>query len=477
MPFNLTLNPLKVKNNDEIYTLDEISEYINKPFPNLLPTILSNITRKKVLTQDEFNKTYKRAFVLSNILQISTPDFVTPVYYIYGINDITEFNNKIAEICELYKGDDKFITKGCLYIYSYNVVKIRMKMYSSISEILHSIPVSDRQMGYDGEITYFTNRGAHSYIFNYNVFDNSKINDTYIYCNDLYESLKKGVNIIFPNLKVSGEIINIFPFSLKVKNEKSLILSKFEYQENEISFMEISFFPCSQNGREYHNIKEILNNKNRFFKKIDNDINLTLKISKSCYIKFLEKIKKKLFDNDRYDYKSVKDIFHLNDKETCELLLMYFNKQNEEIDTYLNEKINTLLIDFKEITIDDWFKEDEFISIDPKNYYPNYYREINESDYDKLYQDFYDEIDNNPNFCIFCQNIIIKTDSIIKLDCDHVFHLKTTQCPGFVRYLRKGNNICPICRKVIDEDDELEERPFHIGSESSSVGSYSNIDE
>lgn len=159
----------------------------------------------------------------------------------------------------------------------------------------------------------------------------------------------------------------------------------------------------------------------------------------SCLIRYLQYEKIELFSDFLYSYlvTNMSNIF--DDLNNLNILYPTGNYYTRcfEIDYYY--------IDYKK-TIDDL-----------EYYYDFYFEEYNSNNYndndnyEEVINDFTDNLSSKDDInCNICFDTAINSDIIIKLTCNHFFHINCIK-----QNLLNNEDVCPMCRKELSYSDKL----------------------
>lgn len=421
-------------------------------------------------------------------------------------------NAKIIKILEiLNKYGYKYnicIVKGCFKITTSQniIIKIILKNYRSISEILHSFDLPSQAIAYDGITTYLTKLSAWSLVTKLNIIMPSYIED--IYETALIKYFNRGYGIVFPYLKFENNN------SLEIAN----LQLKWNYINNDIAIGTIQLTSLHLLSAVFINDVNLNTIYNGYMINIDRKTS----IIENNYYQILSK-------NDQFqhilysaellpptvvlDFK-ISNLLHLNDyikwlytHIQTNLIIKNYNKYyiNEEflkivfgdnyeslplistqlkelnkrisflnaskmegkifilkelIDTIIAieskklESINNLKIDWNiyinryikgNLTYEEWYGSSNFR-------YLSKYTSNDLNSIQKSINIYIDELNANATICALClHNIHHLSPNVITLKCGHLFHESPSsgcdECRGIDIWLQK-NNSCPECRNA-----------------------------
>lgn len=417
--------------------------------------------------------------------------------------NIKNQNIKILKILRILNSNgiqyDMEFVKGCITIDA-NLFKIKiiLKNYSSISEILHNFELPCCAIAYDGINTYLTKLCAWSLINKLNVIIPEYITDTYE--NELKKYFDRGYGIVFPFLEISKDCkynMHISLSNLEIKINyitDNIIIGEIELPtldilnpSIELESLNMSYIIDIQKNIYEENFKQIIKKKDNFqyiiknANMIQNASSLTDHyiydlIPKNIYIAWLHKyIKENIINGDFFINESfINMIFgNYNDiidigKTNVELkkLLKRAKKSNYKGNIYI---LNNL---FSQIILQESQKYESIykLKIDwnlympnifypcysYKNWYGNYFN--NKIKYTKqsihciknILKIHTDEENNKSDIiCSIClEQINYLTPNTIKLTCGHLFHEINMECCRGINLWLEKNNSCPECRRV-----------------------------
>ena len=109
-------------------------------------------------------------------------------------------------------------------------VQIILRLYSSISEILHGFDIGSSAVGFDGTNVHFTSLSKYSYENMVNIYDGTRRSTTYEY--RLAKYFNHGFDIIMPNLditKITDNKVNLtyLPFTCESIDGNKIVLDRF----------------------------------------------------------------------------------------------------------------------------------------------------------------------------------------------------------------------------------------------------------
>lgn len=166
-------------------------------------------------------------------------------------------------------------------------IQIILRLYNTISEILHGFDLGSSSVGFNGSNVYFTTLSKFSFENMVNIVDHTRRSTTYE--NRLIKYFDSGFNIVLPNLdmdklktdyhKYDLAEVCVLPymiFSYSSINGNSIIHNKFHTQSGNDVITDYDFYGNlnSVDGKSKYmllkyNITELIKGKNRFIVKID----------------------------------------------------------------------------------------------------------------------------------------------------------------------------------------------------------------
>jgi hypothetical protein len=427
-------------------------------------------------------------------------------------------NIKIIKILEiLNKYGYKYnicIVKGCFKITTSQniVIKIILKNYKSISEILHSFDLPSRAIAYDGITTYLTKLSAWSLVTKLNIIMPTYIED--IYETALIKYFNRGYGIVFPYLKFENNSLEIANLHLKweyinddiaigtiqlaslnmlsavftndinlntissgyainidrktniIENNYYQILCKNDYFQHMIYSAEL-LTPTRITDFKIHNLLHL----NDYVKWLYGYIHTNLIIKRYNKYFINEEFLKMVFGNE-YESLSLiatqikelnKRISFLNAAKMegkifilKELIDIIIDTESKKI-----ESINNLKIDWNiyinryiqsNLTYEEWYGVSNFR-------YLAKYASHDLNSIQKNINTYIDDLNANAPICALClHNIHHLSPNTITLKCGHLFHESPSsgsdECRGIDIWLQK-NNSCPECRNI-DPKEKLQ---------------------
>jgi hypothetical protein len=254
---------------DDIYTIEAVNPFDSSVKSMIVEPILvqSNKYLSKLIdSQGTFNELFYQKFEL-----LKSIDFTNMIVaggavrnvlsqeselpsdidiFFYGMESEDEATNKadeiIKEIMEITDDDILVtITNNVINILIENNVKIQiiMRLYSSISEILHGFDLGSSAVGFDGKHTYFTTLSKFSYENMVNIVDTTRRSTSYEY--RLVKYFNYGFDIVIPNLNIAKYVdestdvkrfnLKYLPFEYTKIEENRITISNFDNIPNDIS--------------------------------------------------------------------------------------------------------------------------------------------------------------------------------------------------------------------------------------------------
>lgn len=429
-----------------------------------------------------------------------------------SIREMVKIQNiKIIKILEiLNKYGYKYnicIVKGCFKITTSQniIIKIILKNYKSISEILHSFDLPSRAIAYDGITTYLTKLSAWSLVTKLNVIIPSYIED--VYETALIKYFNRGYGIVFPYLKFENNSLDIANLHLKwdyinddlaigtiqltslnslsaiFTNDASLNTINSGYVINidrKTNIIENNYYQILYKNDQFQHIiysAELLTPARIVDFKICN------LLQSNDYIKWLYGyIHTNLIIKNCNKYSINEEFLKIifgNNYELLPLINTQIKELNKRI-SFLNaskmegkifilkdliesiianegkkiESINNLKIDWNiyvnryiksNLTYEEWYGLSNF----------RYLSKYATNDLNSLQNHintYINELNTNAAVCALClHNIHHLSPNTIRLKCGHLFHERTSngcyECGGIDIWLEK-NNSCPECRNL-----------------------------
>jgi len=429
-----------------------------------------------------------------------------------SIREMVKIQNiKIIKVLEiLNKYGYKYnicIVKGCFKITTSQniIIKIILKNYKSISEILHSFDLPSRAIAYDGITTYLTKLSAWSLVTKLNVIMPSYIED--VYETALIKYFNRGYGIVFPYLKFENNSLDISNLHLKwdyinddiaigtiqltslnslsaiFTNDASLNTINSGYAINidrKTNIIENNYYQILYKNDQFQHIiysAELLTPARIVDFKICN------LLQSNDYIKWLYGyIHTNLIIKNCNKYSINEEFLKIifgNNYELLPLINTQIKELNKRI-SFLNaskmegkifilkdliesiiategkkiESINNLKIDWNiyinryiksNLTYEEWYGISNF----------RYLSKYATNDLNSLQNHintYMNELNTNSDICALClHNIHHLSPNTIRLKCGHLFHERTSngcyECGGIDIWLEK-NNSCPECRNL-----------------------------
>lgn len=491
-------NPSRKSCEEDIFKLKDLEDFVyNKNFmeTNTFPIITLNEDHSiSEMTQECYNKSFDIS-ILNHILPTENVYLfggyaVQPFHKsdcddidlaICGIIDETQFWEKVIEIINKIKENiskDDCITilgeSNIITIIGNSIKKIQivLKMYPTISSLLHSADLESTAVAYDGENTFFTTLSYYSQIWKFNII---KMNKNPNFEIRLLKYLKRGYKIILPKLNIA-----------KIKYVLRLPYLKFKIRK--IEGLEIFYDDYSeQRYSKYHNEQQITNDiygsyyyEELNFKRIKDGKKPIYFCSNDLeeFIDFIRHTHKKLFKmqyarklsykkeeclvehNRMIICKNIIDVFHINENDIVTVFTEFL--QEPPCYNFIDSKIQQIISESEPFSINEWILKGSFLesfncdNVSEEEWYGDYY--MNEecilSYLDSLYEDME---------CGICFKLDSKAN-LVKLSCKHYFHYYTENCTGLLNLLEDK---CITCGALIGK------RPQQYEEESRSTNSFS----
>lgn len=230
-----------------------------------------------------------------------------------GVKTKSETNTMMREFNEKHK--DKYDPKindnisifsngNTVTLFVNNIkMQIVLRLYNSVSEILHGFDLGSSAVGFDGSNVYFTSLSKFCFENMVNIIDCTRRSTTYE--NRLIKYFNVGFNIIVPNLDIKKLKCNYHKynlmevcempylvFSYSEINGKSIKVNDFHKHNGNDVVTDYDFYGNlynDQSGNEgplkymlwRYNLTELINGKNRFVIKIDLNDELSVIESKN----------------------------------------------------------------------------------------------------------------------------------------------------------------------------------------------------
>jgi hypothetical protein len=286
---------------DDLYNIDSLGCKVLHEIEE--PILVQNTDKCKptiIKSQDDFNKLfYEKNKILQklnftniivaggairNVLLQETELSNDIDIFLYGITNVIDANNKVDEIIkhilEITKITNDYtaisVTNHVINIGISDNIKIQiiMRLYSSVSEVLHGFDLGSSAVGFDGKHTYFTTLSKFSYENMVNIIDTTRRSTSYEY--RLIKYFNYGFDIVIPNLDIEclpSETKRIklkyLPFEYTKIEKNKITINTFDKIFNKISDYDI-FEPINNksynNRRLLHvNFYRIINNKSQIY--------------------------------------------------------------------------------------------------------------------------------------------------------------------------------------------------------------------
>lgn len=172
---------------------------------------------------------------------------------------------------------DTIRTAGSITIKRDNVkLQVILRLYSTVSEILHGFDLGSSAVGFDGQNVILTSLGRFAYEYGYNIVDTTRRSTSYEA--RLTKYCRRGFDIIVPQLNIAAlsrrnlsyryaEIADLptFPFAYTKIDGNQITVEKFIYRGRETSDYDLS--EEMDNGGfslAYINLYRLVNNKPDF---------------------------------------------------------------------------------------------------------------------------------------------------------------------------------------------------------------------
>lgn len=218
--------------------------------------------------------------------------------------------------------------------------QIILRLYKSISEILHGFDIGSSSIGYDGKNVYFTSLSKFSYENMVNILDTTRRSTTYE--TRLIKYLKDGFDLILPNLDMSkiktsyhkynlAEILELpyMTFSYTSVNDKVILVSKFftSYHNELVSDYDFYSSFDTEDSNIYmlnsYNLKELIKKTKRYVFAVDYKIKndkLILNFDKHPielgYIEHWYNILVDTLNDNKVDFRYIEQYINVVDKKT-----------------------------------------------------------------------------------------------------------------------------------------------------------------
>jgi hypothetical protein len=417
-------------------------------------------------------------------------------------------NIKIVKILEiLNKYGYKYnicIVKGCIKITTSKniIIKIILKNYKSISEILHSFDLPCRAIAYDGITTYFTKLSAWSLVTKLNVIIPSCIED--VYETALIKYFNRGYGVVFPYLKFENNGTKIANLQLQYQYiNNDIAIGTIQLTSLDLLSASFSNDVNINSGSGYvinidrktniieNNYYQILYKNDQFQHIIYSaelltpariiDFKISNLLHPNDYIKWLYGYIQTNLIIKNYNKYSINEEFLKAVFGTTYEALPLINTQLKELNkriSFLNaskmegkifilkelidtiiateskklESINNLKIDWNlylnryikaNLTYEEWYGQLNFKYLAKYTTYDLNSIQTNLNTY-------INNLNKNSSICALClHNIHHLMPNTIMLKCGHLFHETTSncgdECRGIDIWLQK-NNSCPECR-------------------------------
>jgi hypothetical protein len=240
-------------------------------------------------------------------------------------------------------------------------LQIILRLYNTISEILHGFDLGSSSVGFDGSIVYFTSLSKFCFENMVNILDTTRRSTTYEV--RLIKYFEDGFNIILPNLDISKLRTNYHKYNLSevcelpymkfsytsikgnsiqvhkfFKNNGLDIVSDYDFYANFIKNDSDTNYPLL-----HYNLSELITGKNRFVIKINFEEELSILKSKNINIDNWKLNFNKLpldFQFIEFTYNKLIDSFNDNNinKNTIQKYISVINIQQFVVEVYLSDK-------------------------------------------------------------------------------------------------------------------------------------------
>lgn len=270
------------KNPDfDLFTFDDLNR--REVWDYQLPTLTVSEPNKLVNNMDDFRKKFRELLPFSvpmdNILFAGgsvSRALCRESYgsndvdiFLYGISDIQEANERVDQLMQdLIEKYREYVTTGkdndkkktldkCNYEYkcirnancitmvfeqNYNkvIVQIILRLYKSISEILHGFDLGSCAVGYDEDRVYFTSLSKFSFEYSCNLVDTTRRSTTFE--KRLLKYFRRNFEIVFPYLNVDKLPKKNIKYDIpEVCEMPGLVFSYRKINGNQLSFDRILY--------------------------------------------------------------------------------------------------------------------------------------------------------------------------------------------------------------------------------------------
>jgi len=216
--------------------------------------------------------------------------------------------------------------KHCISLrFSNQIIQIILRLYGSVSEILHGFDIGSSAVGYNGRIVYFTSLSKFSFEYIANIIDPSRRSTTYE--KRIMKYHDRGFQIILPYLDINKLRTEYHKYDLcEICKLPYLIFSYKSVIGNKIYLHKLLDWGTNANKNEaekpdsdyqhtevdeykafYLNLKNLVRNSQNFYyfsKRMNYDI---LKdppyITRSRIIDFYDSLKKRIYDKSNFNAK------------------------------------------------------------------------------------------------------------------------------------------------------------------------------
>lgn len=210
-------------------------------------------------------------------------------------------------------------------------VQIILRLYSTISEILHGFDLGSSAVGFDNGKVYFTTLSKHSYEYLVNIVDPSRRSTTYEL--RLIKYYQRGFSIVMPDLDIKRLRTNYFKYGMvevaelpyltftyrDVKGNKIFLATVIKYGTRTTRCeVDSDYAPDDFNEYKlfYLNLKNLVRQEDNYYyysEKTNLDI-LTNPpyITRSRIIDFYDSLHKKIYDRCNFDLQAFTSYFDLS---------------------------------------------------------------------------------------------------------------------------------------------------------------------
>lgn len=275
-------------------------------------------------------------------------------------------------------------------------VQIILKIYASISQILHGFDLGSSCVAFDGKEIYFTSMGKFAYETGYNILDLSRKSKSYEYRVKKY--LKRGFGVIMPNLKIFpykgtwfGSLMDWYEYIMRVEHKNvHFDLPYFNIRDATVKGNKISVNPSKiktpmSRTSDYEDFRFDIKSldalsKHNIHKIMQKDVtSITFTITPDWQRNFIDKYERKHFDIKTY-FKPL-NVVQLNllkevmQPYTIEDPNKLLEEQLEKIKRDQKNKIMRVGFDFSIIEPTHvQYGQFEIADVDCETWYDKYYR-------------------------------------------------------------------------------------------------------